>query len=291
MFVILLLACVLTALPSALTSCGPISDVTLTFYGWPDNSPPGSDIAFDCGRGKNPDGNPMAGGSGTYDDPISFATATDNKNLPRCAIVYVPLLRKYFRNEDDCAQCLTDWDSKGEYHIDLWTGSNTAGGGQNQIDCEDSLPGGSQTIILDPPNSLPVDTTPLYDQPSNQCHETTYSIPDSLSLCAGGSGGSGGSGSPASISPTPSNTPETFPTLSATSYASSVYQPNPTGTGYTLSTLSTVSSATSPSASASTSCTWKGHCLGDPCRTFNDCFGSDVCTNGVCAICTGGPWC
>lgn len=45
-------------------------------------------------------------GSGTYDDPISFATATDNKqNLPQCAIVYVPLLRKYFRNEDDCAEC------------------------------------------------------------------------------------------------------------------------------------------------------------------------------------------
>lgn len=30
-------------------------------------------------------------GSGTYDDPISFATATDNQNLSRCAIVYVPL--------------------------------------------------------------------------------------------------------------------------------------------------------------------------------------------------------
>ena len=52
----------------------------------------------------------------------------------------------------------TDWDSKGEYHIDLWTGSNTAGGGQNQIDCEDRLPGGSQTIILDPSDSLPVDS-------------------------------------------------------------------------------------------------------------------------------------
>ncbi len=54
---------------------------------------------------------------------------------------------------------VTDWDSKGEYHIDLWTGSNVAGGGQDQINCEDNLPGGSQTIILDPPNSLPVDST------------------------------------------------------------------------------------------------------------------------------------
>lgn len=262
MFVILALAYVLIALPSTLASCGPIDDVTLTFYGWPDNSPPGSDNAFDCGRGKNADGNPMAGGSGTYDDPISFATATNNKNLPECAVVYVPLLHKYFRNEDDCAQCLTDWDSKGEYHIDLWTGSNTAGGGQDQINCEDNLPGGSQTIILDPPNSLPVDTTPLYDQTSNQCHTTTYSISDSSSLCVGGSKG----GSPAPVSSASSEAPNTFPP----------------------STLATVSSAASSSASASTSCTWEGHCLGDPCHTFNDCFGSDICTHGVCAPCIGG---
>ena len=63
MFVGLLVACALTALPSALASCGPINDVTLTFYGWPDNSPPGSDNAFDCGRGKNAAGNPEAGGT------------------------------------------------------------------------------------------------------------------------------------------------------------------------------------------------------------------------------------
>ena len=63
MLVILVFAYALTALPSAQASCGPISDVTLTFYGWPDNSPPGSDNAFDCGRGNNADGNPMAGGT------------------------------------------------------------------------------------------------------------------------------------------------------------------------------------------------------------------------------------
>ena len=63
MFVILALTYALSALPSALASCEPISDVTLTFYGWPDNSPPGSDNAFDCGRGTNPDGEPKAGGT------------------------------------------------------------------------------------------------------------------------------------------------------------------------------------------------------------------------------------
>ena len=67
MFITLALACALIALPSTLASCGPINDVTLTFYGWPDNSPPGSDNAFDCGRGKNADGNPEAGGIKAYE--------------------------------------------------------------------------------------------------------------------------------------------------------------------------------------------------------------------------------
>lgn len=63
MFVKIALAHALTALPLTQASCGPINDVTLNFYGWPDISPPGSDNAFDCGRGKNADGQPMAGGT------------------------------------------------------------------------------------------------------------------------------------------------------------------------------------------------------------------------------------
>ena len=46
-------------------------------------------------------------GSGSYDDPMSFGTATDYQNLPQCATIYVPLLRKYFRKEDNCAGCRT----------------------------------------------------------------------------------------------------------------------------------------------------------------------------------------
>ena len=67
MFVVLALAYALSALPLTLASCGPIDDVTLTFYGWPDNSPPGSDNAYDCGRGNNADGEPIAGGTKACD--------------------------------------------------------------------------------------------------------------------------------------------------------------------------------------------------------------------------------
>ncbi len=31
-----------------------------------------------------------------------------------------------------------------------------------------------------------------------------------------------------------------------------------------------------------TSCSWKGHCAGDPCTTENDCDGSLVCNSGKC---------
>ena len=42
--------------------CAVIQNVKTTFYGWPDNSPPGPQNARDCGRGKAPSGDPLAGG-------------------------------------------------------------------------------------------------------------------------------------------------------------------------------------------------------------------------------------
>ena len=63
MFFILALTCALTVLPSTLASCGLINKVALAVYGSPDDSPPRSDIAFDCERGKNANGEPIAGGT------------------------------------------------------------------------------------------------------------------------------------------------------------------------------------------------------------------------------------
>ena len=71
--------------------------------------------------------------------------------------MYVPTLKKYFRNEDDCAECSSDFDKGGQLHIDLWTGSNKKSGGDKQVSCENSLPGGQTNIILDPPSGLDVD--------------------------------------------------------------------------------------------------------------------------------------
>jgi hypothetical protein len=36
------------------------------------------------------------------------------------------------------------------------------------------------------------------------------------------------------------------------------------------------------SKKSQSSCSWRGHCAGDPCKTFNDCDGSLTCKNGRC---------
>ncbi|PWY85094.1 hypothetical protein BO70DRAFT_265170, partial [Aspergillus heteromorphus CBS 117.55] len=129
-----------------------VPDVSHTFYGYPDNDPPGSAIAYDCGRGLT------AAGTGTYDDPLTFASVPEEFDL--CEIIYDPYLHKYLRHEDYCVQCDWDWDGSEAYHIDVWTGSNEISGGDDQIGCEIRLTpqdGGPLGIMRNPTEDLPVD--------------------------------------------------------------------------------------------------------------------------------------
>lgn len=162
----------------------------ITFYGSPDNDPPGStETAYTCGavsgRGSN------AGGTGTYQDPLTFATAKGEFN--DCEIIYAPYLKKYLIYQDLCAQCTEDWTSSGTWHIDIWTGDST-NGGNTQIACENSLtPDSNQDIVRNPAANLEVDTNPTFS--NGQCHtDHIYDNADASQYCNGGSGG-GGSGS------------------------------------------------------------------------------------------------
>lgn len=142
-------------------ACAPVDSVVHTFYGFPDNDPPGPATAYDCGR------NFEAGGIGTFDDPLTMASAEGE--FDECEIIYVPYLKKYARYEDFCQQCTDDWAS-GINHIDLWTGSPNQSGGDSQIDCENNLtPDSSPQIIRNPATDLDVDTTVLYDPVSDTC--------------------------------------------------------------------------------------------------------------------------
>lgn len=59
----------------------------------------------------------------------------------------------------------TDFGS-GKYHIDIWTGSSTVNGGNNQIQCENNLTPNPQSIVRQPPTNLPVDCKMSPSSPS-----------------------------------------------------------------------------------------------------------------------------
>lgn len=63
----------------------------------------------------------------------------------------------------------SDFDNTHTFHIDLWTGSNTQGGGSKQIECENKLPGGQLTIINNPPSGLEVDSMSTHPTVSHFC--------------------------------------------------------------------------------------------------------------------------
>lgn len=148
------------SLLGAAQGCSIVSGVKVTYYGAPDNDPPGDATAYPCG-GRDY----HAGGVGTYDDPLSFATAPGEYD--ECEIVYLPYMKKYLRMEDYCQGCYEDYES-GTKHIDIWTG-NSASGGDAQIQCEDDLtPDGVQSVIRSPAKTLAVNTAALWD--GTTCH-------------------------------------------------------------------------------------------------------------------------
>ena len=145
-------------------SASPQDDQSMlvTLYGFPDNSPPGTDIAF-------PQIHDQAGGTGTFDDPVTFAT--DQNEFAPGTIVYYGFLHRYFIMEDDCAECDQDFEGSGTFHIDLWIGGNPPADSNAVIDCEDALTQSSGDVTVNPPSDEPVDTTPLFDSDTNTCYD------------------------------------------------------------------------------------------------------------------------
>jgi hypothetical protein len=145
----------------------------VTFYGPADNSPPGAQIAYPRSQG-NPTVHDSAGGTGTYSDPVTFAT--DQAELPVGTRIYLPYLHRYFVMEDDCAECDQDWTGSGPdggpglLHVDLWIGGQGALNSQDVTRCEDSLTRTTAQVIVDPPADQPVDTTPLFNSADDSCY-------------------------------------------------------------------------------------------------------------------------
>jgi hypothetical protein len=137
--------------------------VEFTLYGWPDNSPPGNAIAY-------PQIHHGAGGTGTYADPITFAT--DQAEEAPGTIIYVPAFLKYAIMEDGCVSCSSDWNSSMKYHFDLWLNSNASSDSQKVQACEGQWTQSQTTVEINPPSGRMVDPTPLYDTSTNTCSST-----------------------------------------------------------------------------------------------------------------------
>ena len=225
--VLLAVAGITVAMSSSAEAAGTTRNSLVTLYGWPDNSPPGADIAY-------PDIHQAAGGEGTYADPVTFAT--DKSELAPGTIVYYPYLHRYFIMEDDCTECDEDWTGQGpdggpgQYHIDLWIGGQ--GGNSNDvINCEDALTQNSSEIISDPPATEPVDTTPLFDSSDNACYN-----PNSFKAPSVPPSPTGNSGTSAAPSASPSAQQSTEGGSSASAPASPSASASQTDVGTPTST-------------------------------------------------------
>ena len=91
-------------LPNLTSACQLTTGIKLTNYGFPDAS---GTPAYKCVNGRPQ--NTVAGdrtelGDGSIRDPYA-AAASANSVFQKCEVFYVPILKKYFRVQDDCSGC------------------------------------------------------------------------------------------------------------------------------------------------------------------------------------------
>lgn len=95
---------VLLSLASLALSCSSVSGVKFTAYGFPDAS---GTPAYACNGNtvvaSQPGGKTVLG-DGSFGKPYS-AAAAGNSVFAKCQLLYIPLLKKYFRIQDDCSGC------------------------------------------------------------------------------------------------------------------------------------------------------------------------------------------
>ena len=145
------------------TGGGEQRTVKITFYGSYDNDPKGSLAISD------PVIHQEAGGIGTFEDPLSFASPDGDGAYEVGAKIYVPMVQKYFIKEDTCAVSWTAPDGCGDVDmVDLYVGNPSSD--EAVVECENALtPSGDTQIILNPPSGLTYDPTPIWNQNTGAC--------------------------------------------------------------------------------------------------------------------------
>ena len=161
------LVCVACALlPAAASSREARFTAYLTGYGHHDNTPAG-------GRISDARMHLVAGGRGTYQDPITLAVGhsilngRDKLDIAAGTRFYVPNLRKYFIVEDTCGDgdapqngpCHTGFE--GRVWLDLWVGGGSATPDE-LASCEAAITG-TRLVIQDPDANYAVTEGPILD--------------------------------------------------------------------------------------------------------------------------------
>jgi hypothetical protein len=158
---------------SATPSAAPATQQAfITMYGWYDNTPPSATISY-------PKLHKTAGGTGTFADPITYAS--DKAETAPGTKIYVPRVQKYFIMEDDCEECDADWKGHGPdggpnmWHFDLWLGGK-GGNAIGAIECEDALTNYNpdntpklESVIVNAPSGEKVSSAPLFNTSTGAC--------------------------------------------------------------------------------------------------------------------------
>jgi len=120
----------------------------VTGYTYWDNTPPGSAIIA------RPVVHDEAGGTGTWDDPVTLAVGSrgESWHYPPGTRVYLPGLRKYAVVEDLCASCGKGYH--GLPHVDLYIGG--AGSSPEEADACARAITAVQEIVIHPAPDYPV---------------------------------------------------------------------------------------------------------------------------------------
>lgn len=149
--------------PPPTPTTGASRMVKFTFYGAYDNDPPGSRAIA------HPVIHQLAGGTGSYADPLTFASPSGAGEYAWGQIIYVPMLQKYFIREDSCGVSWTAPSGCGGVDmVDLYVGNPSGAAGV--IACEEALtPDGSAEIIVNPAANLAYDATPLWNEATGMC--------------------------------------------------------------------------------------------------------------------------
>jgi hypothetical protein len=147
--------------------------VTISFYSYADNNH-STQIYYPQSQGY-PSPHNAAGGSGTYNDPVTLA-ASKAVFSPGTKL-YVYALSKYVVFEDYCGVCENDWSWSQKVDIQAWIGGDATSSDAALAQCETSLTAFvaqsnyAGLVLPNPPASgLLVNTTPLFNTSNAVCY-------------------------------------------------------------------------------------------------------------------------